>query len=590
MKQEDGIYRLLFEQSAQGMLLFRGEKIILVNQSFANIVGYTIDELLAFSVEEIINLFHPQDREDVWGGFRDLLAGKDLPKNGESRFVRQTGETRWWSTATSTINYEDQLAILGMFIDITERKKAEASLEAGRNFLAATLDVLPVGVCLTDEGGHYRMMNDAYCAIYEYDREEMLGQHYSVIMPPDQIALANAHYARLLNGDVGIPVERKRQRKDGSIVYIEAANALVQTADGQKMVITTVRNITERKQAVEVIRLRLGLLEYATTHTLIELMQKALDDIGELTGSPIGFYHFVHEDQNSLSLHAWSTRTLAEFCKVEGERTHYPIEEAGVWVDCVHQRKPVIHNDYGTLVHRKGLPEGHAEVVRELVVPTIHEGQIVAILGVGNKPKDYDEQDVGLVSYIADVIWSIIQQKQTDEQIQQLNAQLERLAMMDELTGLMNRRAFFNQGAKEISRTQRHQTPLSLLMLDVDVFKSVNDCYGHAAGDRVLQHVAHKIIENVREMDTVARMGGEEFSVLLPSTGAKDAVKLAERVRQAVERESCQIQDQTIEVTVSIGVASYGENMSSLEAILRHADDSMYQAKHQGRNRVVFMD
>ena len=162
--------------------------------------------------------------------------------------------------------------------------------------------------------------------------------------------------------------------------------------------------------------------------------------------------------------------------------------------------------------------------------------------------------------------------------------------MMDELTGLMNRRAFFNQGAKEISRTQRHQTPLSLLMLDVDVFKSVNDCYGHAAGDRVLQHVAHKIIENVREMDTVARMGGEEFSVLLPSTGAKDAVKLAERVRQAVERESCQIQDQTIEVTVSIGVASYGENMSSLEAILRHADDSMYQAKHQGRNRVVFMD
>ena len=529
--QEDGIYRLLFEQSAQGIILLQGEKIILVNQSFANMVGYTLDELVDFPIDEIFNLFHPQDREAALTGFQDLLAGKDPPQNGESRFIRQNGETGWWYITVSTIDYGVQPTFLGVFVEITERKKTEANLEAGRNFLAATLDVLPVGVCLTDEGGYYRMMNDAYCAIYEYDRGEMLGQHYSVIIPPDQIALANAHYAQMLGGDVGIPVERKRQRKDGSIVYIEAANALVQAADGQKMVITTVRDVTERRRAVEVIRLRLGLLEYATTHSLNELMQKALDEIEELTGSPIGFYHFVEEDQNLLFLQAWSTRTLAEFCKMEGERLHYPIEEAGAWVDCVRQRKPVIHNDYEALTHRKGLPEGHAEVVRELVVPTIRDGRVVAILGVGNKAFDYDEQDVGLVSYIADLVWSVIEQKQTNEQIRQLNAQLERLAMMDDLTGLMNRRAFFIQGAKEISRVQRHQTPLSLLMLDVDVFKTVNDRYGHAAGDCVLQHVSHKIVENVREMDMVARMGGEEFSVLLPNTRTEDAVILAERVQ-----------------------------------------------------------
>jgi diguanylate cyclase (GGDEF)-like protein/PAS domain S-box-containing protein len=588
--QEDGIYRLLFEQSAQGIVLWQGDKIILVNQSFADMVGYTLDELLEFSFEEAINLFHSQDREAVLTRFRDLLAGRNLPQNDESRFIRKSGETGWWSTTLSTIDYGKQSTVLGVFVDVTDRKKAEANLEAGRNFLAATLDVLPVGVCLTDEGGYYRMMNDAYCAIYEYDREEMLGQHYSVIMPPDQIALANAHYAQMLGGDVGIPVERKRQRKDGSIVYIEAANALVQAADGQKMVITTVRDVTERRRAVEVIRLRLELLEYATTHTLNEMMQKALDEIGELTYSPIGFYHFVDEDQNSLSLQAWSTRTLAESFKMDGESRHYPIEEAGVWVDCVRQRKPVIHNDYAALSHRKGLPVGHAEVVRELVVPTIRDGKVVAVLGVGNKPFDYDEQDVELVSYIADLVWSVIEQKQTNEQIRQLNAQLERLAMMDDLTGLMNRRAFFSQGAKEINRAQRHQTSLSLLMLDVDVFKTVNDRYGHAAGDRVLQHVSHKIVENLREMDMVARMGGEEFSVLLPNTRAEDAVKLAERVRRAVEQESCQFQDQIIDVTVSIGVASYSKDISSLEALLRHADDSMYQAKNAGRNQVVVMD
>ena len=127
-------------------------------------------------------------------------------------------------------------------------------------------------------------------------------------------------------------------------------------------------------------------------------------------------------------------------------------------------------------------------------------------------------------------------------------------------------------------------------MMDVDEFKTVNDRYGHAAGDRVLQHVSHKIVENVREMDMVARMGGEEFSMLLPGTGAADAVKLAERVRQAIERESCQLDDQSIDVTVSIGVASYNADTSSLEAILREADDSLYRAKYRGRNQVVIMD
>jgi diguanylate cyclase (GGDEF)-like protein len=331
-------------------------------------------------------------------------------------------------------------------------------------------------------------------------------------------------------------------------------------------------------------------LDYATNHPLNELMQRALDEIGELTGSPIGFYHFVDEDQNVLSLQAWSTRTLAEFCKAEGKGMHYSIEEAGVWADSVHQRKPVVHNEYTALPHRKGLPEGHADIIRELVVPTMRDGRVVAILGVGNKPFDYDEQDVELVSYIADLVWSILEQKRADEQILELNTKLERLAMTDELTGLMNRRSFFIQGENEIKRAQRHQTPLSLLMLDVDRFKAVNDRYGHDAGDRVLQHVALKLIEIVREIDMVARMGGEEFSLLLPNTGAENAVKLAERVRLAIERGSCQIQDQSINVTVSIGVASYSKDTSSLEAILRHADDSMYQAKNQGRNRVVVLD
>ena len=108
------------------------------------------------------------------------------------------------------------------------------------------------------------------------------------------------------------------------------------------------------------LHLRLKLIDFSVDHTLDELMTYALDEIGEITQSPIGFYHFVEEDQVTLSLQAWSTSTTQVFCQAEGVGLHYSIDKAGVWVDCVYQRKPVIHNDYQTLSHCKGLPPGHA--------------------------------------------------------------------------------------------------------------------------------------------------------------------------------------------------------------------------------------
>ncbi|MFH2044176.1 MAG: GAF domain-containing protein [Pseudomonadota bacterium] len=163
------------------------------------------------------------------------------------------------------------------------------------------------------------------------------------------------------------------------------------------------------------IRIRLRLFEFAISHSLEELIQKTMDEVGKLTESPIGFFHFVESDQKTLSLQAWSTRTVNEFCKAEGKGTHYEIDRAGVWVDCVHQRRPVIHNDYASLPHRKGLPPGHAAIIRELVVPVMRDDRIMAILGVGNKPADYTEDDVEKVSFLADVGWEIVEHKRADE-------------------------------------------------------------------------------------------------------------------------------------------------------------------------------
>jgi GAF domain-containing protein len=172
---------------------------------------------------------------------------------------------------------------------------------------------------------------------------------------------------------------------------------------------------------------RFRLLQYALTHSLGELLRETLDEAERLTGSAIGFYHFLEEDQQTISLQAWSSRTLAEFCTAEVARGHYPLAEAGVWVDCIQQRRPVIHNDYPALSHRKGLPEGHAPLQRELVVPVFRGEEIVAVLGVGNKPMAYDARDVETVSLLADLTWSIAEQKRTQELLMEGEKRYRRL-------------------------------------------------------------------------------------------------------------------------------------------------------------------
>lgn len=169
---------------------------------------------------------------------------------------------------------------------------------------------------------------------------------------------------------------------------------------------------------------RLSLIEYAQNHTLDELLTASLDAVGALVDSPIGFYHFVESDQLTLSLQQWSSRTLQEFCRAEGKEMHYSIDRAGVWVDCLRQKKTVIHNDYAALTHKKGMPAGHAVVVRELVVPVFRKDKVVAILGVGNKSVDYNRRDEEVVSYLADVTWEIVEKKRADEALKKTTSAL----------------------------------------------------------------------------------------------------------------------------------------------------------------------
>lgn len=169
---------------------------------------------------------------------------------------------------------------------------------------------------------------------------------------------------------------------------------------------------------------------------------------------------------------------------------------------------------------------------------------------------------------------------------------IEHMSITDELTQLFNRRHFHVRIEEEISRTKRYKHPLSLLMLDIDHFKQVNDTHGHQAGDAVLSGVAATVRSNIRVVDMAARYGGEEIVVVLPETDQAGAVITAEKIRAAIEQRDFSTPDgKDIRVTASIGISSLEmvrfENGNKAEQLIKQADDALYRAKAQGRNRVV---
>jgi two-component system, cell cycle response regulator len=186
------------------------------------------------------------------------------------------------------------------------------------------------------------------------------------------------------------------------------------------------------------------------------------------------------------------------------------------------------------------------------------------------------------------VVARALEKQQLAERARQAEA-YEKLAHTDGLTELYNYRFFQRLLRVEMSRAQRFQRPLSLIMLDVDDFKMYNDVYGHQAGDQALRQLARLLRRSSRSYDLVARYGGDEFAVILPETNKKTAAEVAERIRTCVERTRIEDEHQGLgwHVTASLGVASFPEDAAETTGLIRKADQALYQAKSGGRNRIA---
>jgi PAS domain S-box-containing protein len=297
------------------------------------------------------------------------------------------------------------------------RVQAEKSLRNSEDRYRFLFRHMTTGAFFQDQDGALFCANDAALEMFGLSKSEFssrTSEHPGWVIidrngeriPPERYPsmLAMRTGESTANEEVGVYNFQKQ-----SFTWMRV-NTVPRFHDGEKtpyQAFVTLQDITELRRAELVVSGRLRLREFSLTHTFHELLVETLDRVEEFTGSRIGFYHFLEADQKTLSLQAWSTATVRDMCQAEGQGLHYELEKAGVWADCVRERRPVIHNDYVSLPGRKGLPPGHAPVSRELLVPVFRDGNIVAILGVGNKPTDYHDEDARLVSEFADLAWEI---------------------------------------------------------------------------------------------------------------------------------------------------------------------------------------
>jgi diguanylate cyclase (GGDEF)-like protein/PAS domain S-box-containing protein len=216
-----------------------------------------------------------------------------------------------------------------------------------------------------------------------------------------------------------------------------------------------------------------------------------------------------------------------------------------------------------------------------LKVPLLSKGRLIGSLNLeahepGVFTREHIESAQDVAGSLAIAIWQA-----------KLTEQIHLLAITDELTGLYNRRQFFDLGRREFDRARRYNRPLSAIMLDLDHFKQVNDTYGHAVGDQVLRVVAQRCKKEIRDIDVLGRYGGEEFAILLPETHIDFGQVVAERLRRQMANYPILTDRYTLHATISLGVAQAINTTSSIEALLEQADAAMYHAKQTGRDRVA---
>ncbi len=439
--------------------------------------------------------------------------------------------------------------------------------------LANVMDLLLDAICMVDPEGRFVFVSAAFERIFGYSAEEIVGRAMiDLVYPQDRERTLQAA-RQIMEGQPQQHFQNRYVRKDGRVVHIMWSARWSET-DGVRIAVA--RDITELKRA-ESMQVALHAISEAAhlAKDLLALFQHIHLIIGKLLPAVNFFVALYDEERDELS--------FPYFVDQYDEKPEVRRLDSGTLsAEVIRSRQALLL----TPDSRTDLPETVRSIIgREpldwLGVPLVSSKGILGTLVVQSYSGDvrYTENDKALLQFVSTQVAAAIERKQTETRLQYI-------ALHDQLTTLPNRELLNDRLHTAVALALREREQLAVLYIDLDHFKQVNDSLGHEVGDQLLREAARRLTGSVRGSDTVGRIGGDEFVVLLHGIERPEhAVAVAEKILCNMDA-AFQLSGARLEVSCSIGIALYPEHGDSDQQLMRRADDAMYAAKRQGGNRI----
>lgn len=433
------------------------------------------------------------------------------------------------------------------------------------------VDLILDAVCVVNVDSSIVFVSPAFERIFGYRPEEVIGKRMLDMVHPDDLAITQRQARSVTDGNLQLQFENRYVRKDGTIAHIRwTARWLPE----HQVRLAVAHDITERRHTESMQAVIYAISEAAhTTQNLQALFQHIHQIIGRLLPATNFAVALYDAQADSLSFPYHVNESLPA-------PPPMALAQDALCAEVIHNGSTVLLTPENRTAHPPPAPQQRPPLYWLGVPLQTQKGAIGAlVLQSYSEQGRYTDKDKDLLQFVSTQVAAAIERKQMHER-------LEHMAQYDQLTHLPNRQLFLDRLKTALARARRDQRLLSLLFIDLDRFKEVNDTLGHAMGDLLLQRVAQRLLECVRGSDTVARLGGDEFVVLLESGQARDhATTVADKILSAFTQ-PFDLEGIRLNIQPSIGVAIYPEHGGEEHHLLGHADEAMYQSKKSGGNRV----
>ncbi|HEY7674009.1 MAG TPA: EAL domain-containing protein [Burkholderiales bacterium] len=580
------LLRATLESTADGVLVVDNlGKITTYNQKFVDMWRIPPEVLSSESDADALNfvvdqLKHPDE-------FREKVRDLYLHPNRENFDTIEFKDGRVFERYSRPQLVEGQtIGRVWSFRDVTEHRRAAEQLRESEERFRLIAENVGDLVAMVDTEGRRIYNSPSYRTLFKDDEIQPGSDSFREIHPEDRERIRRVFRETTKTG-AWQRTEFRFLLKDGSVRYIESEGRVIRDASGAvSKVVLVSRDISERKRAEQRERMEHAVTRVlAESESLAEAFPKIIQIICETLNWDCGGRWSIDERLKAIScVETWNAESgaLAEFIAEGRKLTLQPMHQGlvrEVWVSGSPKWIPDVSRDGGferaQLAAKAGLHGAFA-------FPILAGNVTLGVLEFFSREiRNPDPSLLQMVRVIGSQIGQFMARKQAEENLMYV-------ATHDTLTGLLNRYMFNQRFAHALNNALRYRKSMALLFLDLDRFKFVNDTLGHPFGDRLLVEVASRLRLCLRESDSIARFGGDEFVALIEDfSGASDVISIAQKILHAV-RWPFLLEGEVCHVTASIGISLYPTDGMDLAALLKNADIAIYRAKEQGKNNYVF--